>query len=358
MSEPFKTSNSKVSKWLQCRALYHYKYVDELQPRRGSRPLQFGRIVHSLVEEDANRRDPGEKLAEIEKKSGQMFRAEREEYGNILEDSWTIFQEYLDYWKTRPDKQLKYIKKKGRLAEHSFELLIDDGNILFKGIIDALAKTPNDLRWLAEHKTFGNLPSEDHRWRNLQSALYIRAMEILGWKTPDGVCWNYVRSKTPTQPEMTQKGEISKRKIVTLPSVVAAFGAEHGLSDAAIAPMLKQAEATRGDYFKRIFVPVKRQVVDMIYQGFIDTSREIAEGHGKKKDMNLGRHCEWCSFEPICSALLTGGDVDYIKEKQFKTESGEEKAARQEERGRPHCAVSKEGARPKKLRSVRSKRDG
>lgn len=315
----FSISQSKVRTYRRCRRQYYYKYVEGLRPKRVRRPLQFGRIVHEMLEADFEGNDPFEKLEEIEASAPKMFREEVEEYGNIIEDVAYIMEEYFEYWDPR---SLQPIKKGDRFTEHRFEINLGDG-LVFKGVIDCLAKTPNRLKWLTEHKTFDKKPSTDHQWRNLQSAVYMKAVELLGWGRLDGTAWNYIHSKAPSVPSITKAGKLSEAKCKTLPNRLREFLEDHDIPESKATKQLKAAEGYRRDYFFRVFTPVNPQVVDMVFNDFVDTGREMREDTSRIQ--NIDRHCDWCDYEPLCRAELTGGDVEYIKEAQFGPEKVEDR---------------------------------
>lgn len=317
MAERFKVSQSKVKLWRRCRQAYHLKYVEKLKKRVTKRPFQFGRMVHEMIEAYANGDDPMEKLDEIAAKNHNLFRAELEQYGTIVEDTRVIMTEYFEYW----GEDLKYIRRDGRSAEHKFEIDIGDG-IVFTGVIDALGRAKK-LRWLVEHKTFSRMPQEDHRWRNVQSAVYVRAIDIMGWKPVDGTLWDYVRSKPPSRPAILKSGAMSKAKCDTLPSLVKAVIEENKLDPDDYADFLKLTEDNRSSYFARVFTPTSRSIVELVWSDFQDTAREMQKLHGKASSRNIDLHCDYCDYEPICRATLQGLDVDWVKEKEYKKDGDE-----------------------------------
>lgn len=294
-------------------------------------------------------------LEEVSFDDMQLFTAEKEMYGEILEDVRVIMTEYFQYWEPR---DLKFLPVKGRYAEHEFELEIGK-YLIFKGQVDGLGITPNKLKWLVEHKTFTNLPSDDHRWRNLQSVVYIHAVEQLGWmKGIDGVAWNYIKSKPPTIPKMTAKsGRLSERDIVTLPSVVRRVLKDNEMHERDYPKLMERAEAAREEYFQRIFTPVNRTVSGNIFSGFVDSSHEMRKNHGIARDKNIGRHCEWCDYEPICRAELTGGDPDFVKEREFIHEDPEAyRRSKRDSKDSPDPSPRRKDS--PQLRVLREKRNG
>lgn len=275
----------------------------------------FGRLVHDMIEAHANADDPFAVLKKANKEQGAMFRAEREEYGDILNDSRIIMTEYFDReWPK--EKRLTYVRMNKKAAEHTFEVEIADG-ILVEGKIDNVATTPNRLRWLVEHKSFNRMPSEDHRWKDIQSNLYIRVIDMLGLKPVDGVCWDYIWSKPPGTPQILKDSTVSKKMIVTLPTKIKEFLAEHKFKEAQYKRLVEMAAQSRSAYFVRTMSTAKKKVVDFLFEQFVNTAIEISEKHGKVRGMTVDRHCDWCDFEPICRARLTGGDVDFVKKKEY-----------------------------------------
>lgn len=314
MSKSYRVSHSKRETWNRCKRAYHEKYVNRLRKKTKGRPLMFGSIVHEMLEEHQNGRDAFKVLARYAKSHGKLFRVEREEYGELIDDIDCIVSEYLEHYE---GDGVRYLPIKGKRAEHEFEVEIDDG-IVLNGKIDGQALTKNKLRWLVERKTFSRMPSENMRWRSVQSNLYLRATQIMGWKEPDGTMWDYIWSKSPSRPQVLKSGKLATRAINTLPSRVLDTVSAYKLNPKDYAHLVKSATKNRAAYFQRIFTPTKKRVVDMVFADFVETAREMRDGHGKSKARTIGRHCDWCEFEPLCRAELTGGDVDFIRENHYE----------------------------------------
>lgn len=310
----FKVSQSKMKTWRKCRQAYHYKYVERLRRKFKSRPLQFGTMVHSMIEAHADRKDPMRVLSAIEKSQGKMFRAEREHYGDIIGDVRHIMASYFDFWK-KDDIDYRLID--GKRAEHEFEVEIAKG-IVATGKIDAVGHQ-RGLRWLVEHKSFGKrIPDDDARWRDLQSCVYIRIMDILGWKRPDGLLWDYIWSKPPMEPQFLKSGKLARRLIVTLPSKVQQFVSQHNVAEDDASRLMSIARKNLPRYFRRITVPTKPAVIDTVFSDFVTTAKEMKATHGVKPCRSIDQHCTWCDYEPLCRATFRGGDVDFLKEKDYE----------------------------------------
>lgn len=307
-------SQSKVKSYRQCKRQYHYKFVEMLRKKKIKRPFTFGRIVHEMIEAYAEGDDPYSVIDNLELTKGDYFRREIEMYGNILDDVRLIMGEYFEMW----GDNLVYVRKNKRSSEHEFRIELMKG-LWFTGRIDAVGKAKG-LRWVVEHKSFSRMPNDDDRWRSVQAAVYFRALQIMGWAEPDGILWDYISSKPPGMPELLKSGKMSVKKTVTLPSIVRGFIKDHKLKESDYKEFLATVDARRSDFFLRWYTPVKRPVVNMVWDDFLETAIEIAENHGEKKARNIGQHCGWCDYEAPCRAEMQGSDVDFIISREYVRE--------------------------------------
>lgn len=310
----FKVSQSKVKNWLKCRQAYHYREVEGLRRKKPSRPLTFGSLVHELLDVHINGRDWKKHLKLIEKRDAKLFQSGREEYGDIVTDVRVIMEEYHLFHR---NDGLEYIRFENKQAEHAFEVPLTK-TILMKGKIDAFARMPNGLAALMEHKTFNFMPSEDHRWRNMQSGIYHHVAKLLGVKL-DGTLWDYIRSKPPGTPPLLKDGSTSIKDLETLPTHLEAVLKERKQTGK-YGFLVKKAEANRKKWFSRTFNRKRPEVIKFLSEQFIETAKEMEQLHGKSKTMTIDRHCEWCEFEPLCRALIQGHDVDFIKKGEYRVE--------------------------------------
>lgn len=321
-----KVSQSKVNTWRKCQYAYQLQYEENLAKKAAPRPLKFGSIVHKMVEAESHGDDAFKVLDKIAADNKQLFLEEREMYGNIVKDLRYIMQAYFRYWHNSP---LMYLPRGKQFAEHPFEIKLDK-DILCKGTIDAVVRAKK-MNWLAEHKTHKNFPNTDHRWRNLQSSVYIRIMEMMGWWRVEGTLWDYVRSKPPTRPQVLKSGEISSRSIESLPQVIIDTCKEHGVKPPP--ELIDQQTRNMSSWFERIYTPIKKNVVDEVFADFLETARQIV--HTRKpsrgRPKSIGRHCDWCQFEDICRAELQGSDAGFIKEHHYTISDYERESNENEE---------------------------
>jgi hypothetical protein len=310
----FKVSQSKVRQYRDCKAKWWYAHVLKIEPKRKPRPLSFGTISHKMKERLARGDDPLKYLDLIPREDLETYRDNPEIYGDIIEDLRHIYASYMDFWEGR---ELIYLEHDNRRAEFPFEVEIKKDNLLIKGTIDAVTRHRN-MNWLTEHKNHARIPNDDERWRSVQSVVYIRILQMLGWwKNIEGTCWDYIRTHPPSRPQLLKDGSISRRKIDSLPIVIEETLAQHkkqpgykSLIDAAISNM--------PTYFVRVYTPIKTKVVDKLWSDFLATAREMSDVDYRTTPVRtIARHCSYCQYAPICRAAIEGGDEDFVIEHDY-----------------------------------------
>lgn len=322
MSNQYRVSQSKVKTYLRCRQAYHYKYVLKLKAKKKSRPLQFGTMIHGMIENYCNGEDPFGYFDTISPQDMAMIEENQDDFGDIITDCRDIMTGYLEEWSKLDKKEHRFLRKAGQRAEHHFEIeLLPD--VIWNGKIDALIKTRDyGLRVIVEHKSFGNsMPGEDARWRDLQPASYFRACEMLGWGTFDGFYWDYIKSSPPKIPGVLKDGKLSQKSIDTLPCTVKRVIEERGERVSDYPSLMASAKANQEKRFTRISSSVSPQVVDYTFENFTRTVKEMVDNHGKPPIMSVDKHCSWCDYQPLCRARLQGNDFDFIKEREYIDES-------------------------------------
>jgi PD-(D/E)XK nuclease superfamily len=311
----FKVSQSKVKQWRNCRRQFFYAHVMKIQRRKTPRPLAFGSIVHKMKETQAKGKDPFEVLDEIPAPDLEAYENDPEHYGeNFLDDIKIIYQSYNDFWKDEP---LQYLIHDDRTAEFPFEVDLPKQGIQIKGTIDAVTRNRR-MNWLTEHKNHKNIPNDDERWRSVQSVVYIKILQMLGWwKNIEGTCWDYIRTKAPGVPHINKDGSISKARIDTLPRVVQTHLAKYRKTPE-YKSMIDAATLNMPSYFQRVYTPIKTQLVKQVWDDFLSTAKEMNNADITFPPVRtIGRHCSWCAFEPLCRASMTGGDEDFLIEHDY-----------------------------------------
>lgn len=319
-------SHSKIKTWRRCHRAFFYKYIEKLRPRRKGRPLVFGSICHEQIEAHANGDDPKGVIKKYREGAKKLFSAEVDEYMQIIDDANLIMSNYFNYYSK--DK-LKFVPIKGKSAEHKFEVKIAPG-ITLNGKIDAICRTTDKRVWLTEHKTHKKFPDEGVRFRDLQTVVYMDILPDIGIKSCDGVLWDYIRSTPPSTPKLLKDGSLSKASIDTLPHIFLQAIKDHKLKPKDYAGKLKELEGKEKDFFKRIFMPVNKELSRQLMEETIYTSLEIQANGGKDCTRNLTKDCGWCEYEGLCRAELTGLDADFIRKREFEQREEEDETRTQD----------------------------
>lgn len=319
----FKVSQSKISTWRRCRYKYHLKYVENIRRRLKKRPMAIGSIIHDCLEEYLKTGSYAKSLKEHKKKMGDFFKEELAEEG--LEDaipiSKQILEGYIDHWKK---DGVKYLG-----VEVEVEVPLADG-ILLVGKLDAVVEK-NGV-FVFERKTCKKIPDESIRMSDLQSVIYgwalpraINPKTGTKWPEPRGIIWDYVRNKTPTEPEVLKNGELTKR--ANLDSTVAVYVAaieREGLDIDDYRPQIEALSGSERNFYRRITLPFSRQMREQVIGEFTQTAIMVSKLHGIVNDRNLTRDCTWCEFHTLCQARLRGLDTDFLMKREYEVRDEDE----------------------------------
>ena len=311
-------SYSRVSSYLSCPYKHYLGYEVGLSPKKPAKPLQFGTDFHKLLE---NRIHP-EKLPEVMKEIGETYYDMPASWQTELGDDYiqnlsVIFQDYQEIYQ---DSKLP--------TKTEEEFLIPMGkargeDVIFKGIMDEVYKTKSRTTGhksikIADHKTFTRKPDSMFLVMNTQMALYCKASEFLWGMLPEKVMWDYISSTPAEEPlwlEKSQRFSTAKSQKVTPMSY------KRACQRRGVEPEKNLIDAYQGNvynFFFRVELDVIPGMVDSIWEGFSYTATEIANNGYKNKTKNISSmQCSFCAYKDICYTELTGGDVDYLIEKDF-----------------------------------------
>jgi len=309
-------SYSKIKKWRFCRQSYFFNYVDRIVPKRKPKPLKLGSIVHSMLEAASKEEDWTIIHDQVKKEYSKMMEEEKEYYGDLPGDSKRIMEGY--------NKMYVHEKVSFHLIEKELGPvpLTSKTGLLFK--VDRLmTDRPTKLTFLCETKTGRKIPQEEIRIWDLQTVLYVWALRKLGYKV-DGVAWDYIRTKSPTIPELLKSGQLTRRKDIDTDWATyqkAIFDNELNLSD--YEDMKQLLAGKENTFYRRVKIPVPDAMIDPIVEDARTTSLEIyylAENPVKNIS---GYTCPRCSYSSLCYAQLRGLDEDFIRKAEFMNKDEE-----------------------------------
>lgn len=315
-------SYSQVSTYLRCPFAHYLSYKQGLTPKKPARPLFFGSDFHKLLELRGNK--PAIKAAmkgmkEVYYDMNPMFQSELGE--TYIEDLKTIFTDYCKAYKSNPLPDV---------TEQRFEITLGKYKgepIYFVGVIDGLYK--QDRMIVEEHKTFSRKPDMNTLVMNVQKCLYAKAVQKIYGSFPDAVMWDYIKStpaKEPVWLEKSKRLSTAKSEYITPFSWLRACK-RHGITDTDTLKLCEIYTSNVQNFFFRYTLDYVPEMIGKVWKDFVYVTKEILSKGDSNQTMNITRDCSWCSFQPICYAMCTGGDVKYTIEKdyQYKEERKREK---------------------------------
>lgn len=289
-----------------------------------------GSIIHEMDEAYTDGKSWEDVLDRYQREYDKLFLEEKEEYGDIISDMKRIMEGYISKWSA---DDLKYIKKKDKRTEHLLEVDLIPGKVVLVGKIDKIGVDKMGRVWLVEKKSFKKLPKEEVRFSDLQTTIYYWAAPQCGFPIPDGIMWDYVRSKPPAIPPLLKNGQLSKRMgIDTTFSTYLDEVCKLGLSPDYYSEILQHLKEKPDNFYRRIFLPAPDSLVVTLIKDLKETALEI-RALGETRSRNLSRDCSWCGYYPLCQAELRGLDAKFIRSREYKERSDEVDEAPIEESG-------------------------
>lgn len=356
-----KVSQSKLKNWRKCHKLYEYKYIQKIERKVKATPLFAGDIIHKCLELWYIGKSFDHLLEDARKKWNRLFDEEKVDEENIPDMIDSVVTRYIEYYFNDNLEPLEVEKE-------ILVPLVPEEDIWLEGKIDLIATDVNSKRkqelWLVEHKSANKIPDEGVRMSDIQSVIYFWALVELGYDTPKGIIWDYLRKKQPSVPQKLKSGELSKnKKIDTTPDVFMQAILDNNLDPEDYHDILEKLEGRQDTFFRRIKLPFSKYMVDQVVEEAKATAIEIKKMAGVLTDRNLTYECDRCEYFSLCQAELRGQDSEYIKKKQFQTKkerpSGKEKEskARRSKRKNPVRKRTTSSAKRTVLRKKRNRKD-
>jgi hypothetical protein len=269
---------------------------------------------------------PESVLEKYRKKYRVLFAEEKEMYGDIIGDIKRIFEGYERKYKDDPWTYEK--------TEHLLTIDLAK-DVRYIGYIDKVVRDREGRKWLADHKSYRYIPSDEDRYSDLQNVFYIWAWGVQHPGDPvTGFVWDYLRTKAPTIPEVLKKGGLSvAQKIDTDYYTYAKAIEDNKLDPEDYAEVLDRLRRENSKFFKRAYLPSPpKEMIDNAVQDAKDTAIEIKNLGKVLRDRNMTRECpKGCQFYNLCQAEFRGDDSDYIRKTEYEITEREEYAEHEEE---------------------------
>lgn len=306
-------SQSKIKTWRRCHKAYYYRYVEGLDPKRQAIPPLRGTIIHECLDAIVAKKPWERVVANYAHTYAKLFEEEKQEYGNIPEEVSRIVR---NYELTYSDDGLIYTKgPDGNKSEIVVRAELAKG-IVFQGHIDKLPMDSSGKLWIMDHKTHKVFPDESARFADLQTAVYTILLPKAGGEKPDGVLWDYIRTKAPTIPEQLKNGELTRRKNLDTDYLTYLGEIKRlGLNPAHYREELERAR--QNVWFQRVYLPKPNaSMVKQVEADLVATAKEIQRMPDTAR--SLSKECNWCSYYSVCQAELRGLDAEFVRKAEYK----------------------------------------
>lgn len=334
-------NQSRIKQWRRCQKQYAFRYDyapegQELVKRISSKPLTRGTWMHALqaahhMEWAGVPDSPA--WAEVQETLTEQFQdifiEEREELGDLPEETSRLWDAYLRFWGDTEDRYEVAVLHDGDPAvEFVVEVPLEKWGIMepFKGRIDVLVE---DLEygglWVWDAKWVKKIPSDDERMLSPQALMYVWALRKLGYDVR-GFLYNYGRTKPPTIPRVLRSGTLSlAQKIDTdydtyLQAVKDLHGrrwksyAKHVYRDKLLA--LRGRDAL---WFRRDRIPAEPHRIKQALREYLATIKQI-ERRNKPNvaPRSYFYNCRFgCEYHDLCVAEFNGLDITPLIKKKF-----------------------------------------
>ena len=245
-----KISVSRINEIGFCPRSHYYTYTLQLEPKRASEALDLGKLVHASLEEYY--------------KTGVMPTIP-DNLGEIGEKARSATQTYSLMAKRQDNFEVIDVEKE-------FSTYLEDLDVEFVGIIDAVVRLEGEL-WLLEHKVTGgqHWSSERVQMANQHVLYELVAQELYGEQVA-GTIYNFLR--------ITQRGGKFHTDI------------------------------------RRTYMPADEHARLSAYEDLAEKLGVIRSGY---KARNPGAHCTYCKNFRLCQSDYLGGDTQYLIETFHKT---------------------------------------
>lgn len=300
-------SHSRIKMWKNNHYDHYQKYIKKIVPKEKGQALIRGSIIHDCLEAYYEGRSWKKVWKKFQEEYYQgLFEEEKGQKNDIAYMANELLEAYFHYYE-QEDSETEFL-----FNELHFELdLIED--VKLEGYIDAVIVDKNGDIWVKDYKTYRSMPTYDSLRFNYQSAIYIWALEQMGY-TVKGMIWDIITAKTPSKPQLLKNGEVSKRALDSNPYTV-----EKGLIELGLDPEehLDLIESVKFEnYFQRIKIR-NTDFINAMMDDIRDTAWQIKEYGHIFKDMNLETKFN-SPYLPLWQAEVNGGDIDFVIETQYE----------------------------------------
>jgi PD-(D/E)XK nuclease superfamily len=314
-------THSMLKSARRCWKMTQYKYYERLKPRVVGQALYRGKWVHGVLESHYKGGDWKAEHQQWCNKYSKLFDEEKAKLGDLPNEVKSLMRGY--FWHYHNDEDWKVLE-----TELTIETPITK-SVLFRCRVDNMVETPYGL-YLVDHKSHRTLPGHEFRLRDTQSPLYIWAARKAGFPVV-GFIWNYLRTRPPAHWRFKKDGnlyaKIGETDYPTARSDLIAAGFNwkdekwRERLDALKSIRYEHGAPQTSPFFRRDWMDKDDDMIAQVVREARHTIKRIREYPFHKTawvERSVDRACDWCDFQSICTTELSGGNVDFIRRKQYR----------------------------------------
>lgn len=308
-------SYSEVRLAQRCPKKYEYARVRSIERRWPDRPRRLGSWLHEMLFAWHTGED-------VELIFDALIDEHREldlydELPDLPQDAQRIFSAYIKRW---GDDDWEVLH-----AEESFQADFGAG-VKIGFTPDLVIRHSGGGIWIVDHKSTISIPEPWDNMDDLQHLIYVAGLRQKYGDELKGFIFNWLRTKTPTQPRLRKDGLIRDvKRIDTTYEVLRSFAAEHGI--APYPELTEKLAQLSGDprWFRRDPLIVPPEAVEQ-------SIREIREWYYYLEGLDSKKvypriviprsagtaSCNKCEYQPICRAELLGMETRGILLSDYK----------------------------------------
>lgn len=321
-------THSAIKTFRRCPRQYWYKYILRLKPVMVGVPLRRGIWMHELLEAHHKGEDWRLKHVELCAKYDELLDEEKDYYGDLPDDCYTLMRAYVYYYANDP----------WETQETEFtinaELPMKSALVVYRGRVDTLFTDMFGL-WIGDHKTHLRLPGLSFRILDAQSALYVWAALESGLEV-EGFKWNYLRTVGPSKPRVVKAGDRLYKKLGDTDYHTFGVTVKQFLKTGELKRMtpeirdmlarLKAEQYVPGEpqnspFFRRDPLEKDDGMLNQVVSEVVHTVARIRNYPFHRPEIIervVDRSCEYCPFTDLCTTELMGGNTKYLLKNRFK----------------------------------------
>ncbi len=325
-----RVSYSEIQTFQRCPKKYEFASVQKLQRKVVALPLAKGIIIHQLMQGfylDGHIETMLDTLIGEFAAHPYTIDVDTVTFEEVLDESELLVRAYLRHYLDDQEWEVLHV-------EEQFTVELTGHEITFTP--DLIVRDGNGQVWIVDHKSTAQLPGPGMPFGDLQSLLYISAVQQV-YPELAGFIFNYLRKKTPSVPRMTKTKPYRIAYLKTIDTtyeVLRDWIQDHAPEELDKPEVkIRLAELRERDkFFAREYVLISDIMQEGILSEVIATVEEMERAHladeSGQVDVAFRRvfgnklwgvmSCEKCSYLSVCQGELLGWDTQRIILEQYE----------------------------------------